>query len=407
MTIAAMRRAYQALTAKDVERVLKGKKPNGRYLDGQGLSIVVRNDGGAASWVLTNNPPRPAKQKQYAVGSVVALGSASGSEDSYAQAAASLREARIIASRMRERIAQGLPAKEAKTVQSAAVTFQDILDYYCEQKKIDQSKIEKYAAPYRKIVANHVDGVFTRDMSLKYREAVLKTMKPSTAKTNIKMLAAIFNLYIVDNEADFKNPFQKINVEDTVSDISKRDPMPPEIIKAVRDKLTGDDVTIWNMLVLSGARIGEIVGIRSADVLDGFLKIEPNAKRDLKNASSKRVIPMLLKLPARDSEFYFANTVNAITVRLALVIRKVTADTKITTHSLRHAVTDTLREGGIDSIFEDFFLGHAPNSVAASSYGSLESRAKIMAAKINPVMKAYAKRVGIDIPIEESVDELQ
>ena len=144
MTIAAMRRAYQALSAKDVERVLKGKKPNGRYLDGQGLSIVVRNNGGAASWVLTHNPPRPAKQKQYAVGSVVALGSACGSEDSYAQAAASLREARIIASRMRERIAQGLPAKEAKTVQTVAVTFQDILNYYCEQKKTDQSKYAKY-----------------------------------------------------------------------------------------------------------------------------------------------------------------------------------------------------------------------------------------------------------------------
>ncbi|MDB5659534.1 MAG: hypothetical protein JWS10_2149 [Cypionkella sp.] len=401
---AATRRNFHALKAKDVEKAMKGQLPDGRHGDGQGLSLQVRNNGGAASFVFVTNPPLPAKQRQYSIGSVMVLARGCGDPDVYTQAAYALKMARAAAAKMRENIANGMPARKAKAVARTVVTLQNIVDYYCEQKSVPYSKIQKYVEPYRAIVKANVDGVFNRDMSLQYRDKLLKTLKPVTVKTNLKMLSAMFSLYIIDKESDMRNPFLKVSVQDAESEMGRRDPMPIETIKAVRANLKGDYQTIWNLLTLSGARLGEIVGIKSADVLDnGFLRIESNDKRTLKNASSRRIIPTLIDLPKRESEYYFEQTVNAATAQLSKVIRTVTPDTKITTHSLRHSVTDKLREGNVQTEQQDMYLGHAPNSIAAKTYGGLESRAKVLAQNINPVMKAYASVCGIEFAGDQEI----
>lgn len=312
-------RVFQRLSAKDVEKAIKGKLSDGRHLDGQGLSIVVRGGGGAASWVFVHNPPKPAKQRQITIGSVRKLGLLSGSAESYQQAAHSLKEARTQAASIRENIAKGIPAK-LSPVKVERTTFADILGYYLTQKSVERKKVAKYIATYETLLAKR-EGVFDRALSLEYRDTLLKTISPSTAKTYIKMLAAMFELWITDKEASFKNPFTRLNVEDSESDVSRRDPMPVNIIKDVRAKLESDeDRMIWDVLATTGARLGEIVGLKSSDVNAGFIRIETNSKRTIKNKASKRVIPCFIDLPKKEGEFYFKAEVAPTTWRFAQAI---------------------------------------------------------------------------------------
>lgn len=402
------KRAFQSLTAKTVEKALRGTLPDGRHIDGQGLSLLVRNNGGAASWVFVHNPARPAKQRQFTVGSLRGLAKDSGADDAYGQAAHSLKQARLLAAQLRDGIAKGLaPASVKSIVQPAKIeakakgpTWDVIKTYYIKQKSIDEKTITKFVKPWEALIERRKVGAgdYTRDLALAYRDSLASKLAPVTLRSYVNMLGAMFQFYIDDKQPEgMTNPFRRLKVEIKEQDVDRRDPMPVEIIKAVRAKLTEpDDILLWDILTVTGCRIGEIAGMKSSDVLDGgFVQIEHNDKRSIKNASSKRVIPVPMVIQKRDTEYYFAGAVNNFTYRFAMVIRSVTSDPKITTHSLRHAVTDVLRTGGVETIFEDFYLGHAPSSVAAKTYGSYQSRAKILKDKVLPVLEAYAKSMNI------------
>lgn len=384
------KRVLNQLTPKFVERALKGLGPDGRHTDGGNLYLLVR--GSACSWIFLS--AGRGKQKQFAIGSAHKLADMSGQADPAKRALYSLTEARIIAAKMRENLVRGLPI--AGETKQKAIEWQHIKDYYLKVKKVDVKKIQKYCTAFEEIISQYnVDG-FTRDMAIETRDKLLKDISPNTVKTYIKMLSAIFELYINDNQSNIKNPFAKLTVEAKEAEIDRRDPMPIDVIQSVRKLMSGDDLLIFDLLTLTGARIGEIVGIKSSDIQGGYIRIEGNEKRAIKNTSSKRVIPAPIALPERDAEYYFADDVGVVTWRFAQKIRQVTTNTKITTHSLRHSLTNVIRDAGIDHVLENFLLGHATNSVAAKSYGSFDARAGAVMKNVMPAVKAYADKIGIE-----------
>lgn len=385
-----MKRMLNKLTPKFVAKAMTGQGANGRFSDGGHLFLVVK--GGACSWVFLHLVE--GKQRQIAIGSAYKLADGSGVTDPLKRANHSLTEARNKAAEMRLKLVRGEPLTGVKQEREAAkLTWDVIHEYYLQTKRIDSKKVAKYVEPWKNIIGTSTSAAFDRNKAITYRETLLETIQPNTVRSYVKMMSAIYQHYINEKQANFKNPFNKLGVDKSEETITLRKPMPIDLIKSVRDMLDGDDLIIWDLLATTGARVGEIVGIKSTDISNGFISIDSNEKRSIKNTSSRRIIPVFIQLPERKEEFYFADTVNAVTWRFANRIRKLTTDRKITTHSLRHAVTDVLREAGIDPIYEDFFLGHHSKTVASKDYGSIESRSRILKERIEPVMAEFYKRI--------------
>ena len=282
------KRYLERLGVIDVERALRdGSDKPKRLADGGGLYLNIRSH--SASWVYVYTDG--GKQREETIGAAHRLADASGFTDSRKRAAASLKAAREKAAELRQIRAQG---HVIRAVQAAnrPVRWSEIYSYYAKVKKVEDSRLSKYVKPWQTILDKHgTETSFTRDMAVEYRDSLLEKMKPYTVKGYVKMLGAMFNLYIIDKQSNIKNPFSRLSVEDHESDIERRNPMDMETILIVREKLEGDYQIIWDLVALTGARVGEIAGLKSSDITEKFINIERNDKRTLKNKVSKRIIP--------------------------------------------------------------------------------------------------------------------
>lgn len=397
--MARKQRVLHKLTPSQVAAALKngsfdkaGNATVTRLSDGGCLYLLVR--GGGASWVFI--AVYGGKQRLFTIESAHKLADLSGQVDLLKRAAHSLNEARIRAAKMRENKARELPILQAvKPEQKQSIVWDDILSLYVKSKSEDKKRYVKYTKPWEEIIAKYGDGHFTRDMAIEYSDKISATLKPITTNTYLRMLSAMFSHYIDKKQAKISNPFEGLQVEDKEDEITRKDPMPKDIINEVRNSLKGEWRVLWDIVAVTGARIGEIAGLKSSDIANGSVKIESNEKRSIKNKSSRRTIPIPFDPPKVDGEYYFSFTVSNATWTIANAIRKVTTDSKLTSHSLRHALSDYLREAGVEFVIENFFFGHANNSVALTTYGSVESRVKVLKKQVLPITSQYAKELGI------------
>lgn len=168
----------------------------------------------------------------------------------------------------------------------------------------------------------------------------------------------------------------------------KRLPLPPEIIAAMRKRLTGDLLLIWRLLEGTGARGSEICGLRPSDLrLDGpwpHLVVDWHEGRRVKTASSLRLIPLVgdafsaakeALQSAGDGPYLFPRYVrergaDAASAAIMKHLKPLRTDTRHVVYSLRHNVTDALRLAGVSTADEDAILGHAARSTAIAHYGS-------------------------------------
>lgn len=67
---------------------------------------------------------------------------------------------------------------------------------------------------------------------------------------------------------------------------------------------------------------------------------------------------------------------DAASAALMKHLRKETEDSRLGVHSLRHRVSDKLREAGAATEVRKGFLSHANEAVAESTYGGREARLK-------------------------------
>ena len=67
-------------------------------------------------------------------------------------------------------------------------------------------------------------------------------------------------------------------------------------------------------------------------------------------------------------------------------LRKLTIDSKITTHSLRHRMTDLLRLGHVPKDTEDAILGHASRDISSQYYGGEVAALKLAAEAIDKAL---------------------
>ena len=142
---------------------------------------------------------------------------------------------------------------------------------------------------------------------------------------------------------------------------------------------------IFVTLADTGARLAEIVGLEARDLdLDACcIHIRQNRIRRLKTKSSDRSIPLSPRIAEHlklhqaglaDTAPILANYArprgsDAASAMLMKRLRTQIIDRKVTIYSLRHRMTDKLRNTGCPEAIFLAILGHSSNSVAAN-YGS-------------------------------------
>lgn len=182
-------------------------------------------------------------------------------------------------------------------------------------------------------------------------------------------------------------------------DRAKRLPLTAAQLQKVREAVVADEVTtdddtmLVDLMMLTGARLGELMQLRVGDVTqhDGLwhLKIGGHADAVLKTVTSYRTVPVsttqtpelerwlsLRTHTAAPSEFLFRDAQadgfgcfgGPESKRLNRVIRSLHDDRRIVLESIRNAVARTLRAEGVDPRVRRAMLGHADVDIHERHY---------------------------------------
>lgn len=260
----------------------------------------------------------------------------------------------------------------------------------------------------------------TREDARNVRDHMLDRLKtdgtkisPSSVTRDLNNLRAIINFSATEIPlpATFQNPFNKLSVKSIrgqTSERGKRDPLPPAILKAARERIAVSArqplPLIWRLLAGTGCRLAEITGLRVEDVDVSsdlpHVRIAWHKDRRIKNDSSARSVPLLGDAlgaaqealdAAGDGALLFpsyggARGPDAASAAIMKHLRKVTKDPKHVVHSLRHNMKDRLRLAEVAQIEQDLILGHALEGVGDRTYGGEAARLK---ATTRAMVKAF------------------
>lgn len=217
--------------------------------------------------------------------------------------------------------------------------------------------------------------------------------RTSTVRRRLNTIVAVFNYAIEQMHLDFRNSFEKYKIKKEGKDAVRRVPFTNSELRAIafacREK--DDDIRhIVALLLDTGARLSEVVGLRTEDVvLDCevphlLIRVHEGLGRTLKTASSTRSIPLIANAlwgaqrsagDGRRGRWLFPryasdNDIRATAASGALNkwIRESLGVSK-TVHSFRHSLRDRLREAEVPDEIKDVIGGWGAKTVA-QMYGS-------------------------------------
>jgi integrase len=229
---------------------------------------------------------------------------------------------------------------------------------------------------------------YSRQEVLEWRDELLKTTKTATFKRRLDSINAVFRKACAEFQLILPNPFEKLTIHGDGLDSEKREPYTlaelASIKKAVEAK--NDDMRwIIGLQIETGARLGEIVGLRSDDLRLNHpvphMKIRPHLSlgRRLKNKQSERDVPLVgvslwsaqqaLKASPKGWLFprYAANhdirATYASNTLVKWLKRTVSREAGIGNHSFRHSMLDRLRDSGCPEPVAQQIVGHGPQTI--------------------------------------------
>ena len=232
-----------------------------------------------------------------------------------------------------------------------------------------------------------LDGL-TREHARRYRDNRLTNhIKQPSVQREISSIKAIINVARREIPLSMSNPFDGLVVTAPTEQHKATRRLPysrDEVLLLLRHALGVDDERrrIVVLLVLTGARLAEIVGLRRQDVENNAIHITEHASRSLKTSTSNRIVPLHplaleavnKQLEAHDGDYLFpsycndqevkANSASAAINKWAggLVKGK-------TMHSFRHTMRDQLREVGCPDSVAKEIGGWANGKDVSAGYG--------------------------------------
>ena len=251
----------------------------------------------------------------------------------------------------------------------------------------------------------------TRDMARQYvehRESEGK--KSATVQRELNTLRAIVAVAILEGEVEVSNPFERIRPTKK-DDAKKRLSYTYDELALIRNKCLEINDDIRHLILIemyTGARIGEIVGLRKQDCTFvqkiPCIKITPYDKRTLKTSNSTRVIPLIPEAQEIALRAINQSETDALFPRYNNLIDKPRADsastyaskwlkeltqTDKTTHTFRHTLRDMFRNADITKDLQDEIHGGAKQNIA-DTYGegsSVDRKLKALKKAWNPFFK--------------------
>jgi len=248
----------------------------------------------------------------------------------------------------------------------------------------------------------------TREDARNVRDHMLDRLKtdgtkisPASVARDLNGLRAIINFAATEIPlpATFQNPFNKLPVKAArgkSTEGSKRDPLPPAILKEARERILGSAKQplplIWRLLEGTGCRLAEITGLRVQDVDVSsdlpHVRITWHEGRRIKTDASARSVPLIgdaleaakeaIKAagsgPVLFPSYARPRGSDAASAALNKHIRRVSKDPKHVVHSLRHNMKDRLRLAEVAQIEQDLILGHALEGIGNRTYGGESAR---------------------------------
>ena len=236
-------------------------------------------------------------------------------------------------------------------------------------------------------------GSYTREHSRLIRDALMPGHITSTVRRRLEFISAVFNMGRREFDIQCLNPFERLTIPSEGIDVEKRDPfnvIELQLIASACHKADDDIRYIVAIQLATGARLGEIVGLRKSDVfLDPpvpFIFIRPHLKlgRSLKTPGSERQVPLVgiglwaacqAVQPSKDTSGWlfprYASDGSVLATHASNTINKFLRETlniPKTSHSFRHSMKDNLRNSGCPEPIQRQLLGHGARSVA-DSYG--------------------------------------
>jgi integrase len=264
--------------------------------------------------------------------------------------------------------------------------------YLREHKNRDDKRFEKDTRLGLQLVfsklGNRPMDSYTRQEITDWRDELLQATKTATFKRRLNSIKAVFNKGCAEFQLMLPNPFEKLTIRGEGLDSEKREPYTqPELVLIKKAVEAADDDMRWivGLQIETGARLSEIVGLRSDDVdlthSIPHLKIRPLLKlgRKLKNRQSERDVPLVgvslwsaqRALKASPSEWLFPRyasdgNIKATHASNSLVkwLKKTVGRKEgIGNHSFRHTMLDRLRDSGCPEDAAKQIVGHGAQTI--------------------------------------------
>ncbi|RYC29506.1 integrase [Lichenibacterium minor] len=293
------------------------------------------------------------------------------------------------------------PAPFAVTVPLAVITLGDALALYLSHHP--KGEMKKFRADAERVVNGVVAmagdlplSFYTRQQAQAYRDDLLTRNSTGTVRRRLDTLVAVFNKAVAEEGLTLGNAFENLSIPQEGQDAKKREGYTTaelSVIAGACRRLDDDIRHIIGLQLDTGARAGEIIGLRVQDVvLDHavpHVRIRPfGTVRTLKTDASRRDIPLvgvalwsagravaaakargnggwLFSRYASDREVkatHASNTLNKWLSGLEGV-----ANGK-TTHCMRHAMRDRLRAAQVPHDIQEAIGGWGARTVG-QGYG--------------------------------------
>lgn len=292
-------------------------------------------------------------------------------------------------------------------------TITDALDLYLEtNRRKGNEKFETYARrAFASLVAACGDKdvkAFTRaDARLYVAKALEGGNKTMTVKRRVNSFRAVWSAYAAEKAHGLHNPWERLTIQGEGEDATKREPFTLDQLKALwlacRER---DDDIRWiaAMLLDTGARLAEVVGLALADIkLDDpvpHIHIQPHPWRTVKTGIAREVplhgaalwAAQRVMATAKDGQaFAFPRYTDAKGCRATAASGALVKWVKgqgfgRVVHELRHTMKDRLRDVECPKWINDGICGHA-----SSDQGDGYGKAQFLAVK-----SKWLARVAMD-----------
>ena len=275
-------------------------------------------------------------------------------------------------------------------------TLLDAVQVYLDQKGKGRPKSFRLAAERvcRYVInlsENKLLISYTRSDALMLRDWLVdRGLTGSSVTRNFSYVKAIINFALSEFALDARNPFIGV-YHDRTAGVSTRQPIPNAgILKVQTECRAIDDDMRWLVALISdtGMRLAEGAGLLKSDIqLDAdipFVCIQKHPWRNLKTASSERIIPLCgqalwaaKRIVASDQTSKFAfprynrhstTKANSASAALNKWLKQYVA-IGCTMHSFRHSIRDRLRSVQCPSDIADQIGGWTSEGVG-QGYGS-------------------------------------